>query len=91
MSILNIFLVIDRDISGIPLVAGGVKAGRGNIWIDASSFSEGNHDVVLYAVNDLGFVSNPTHLAILVVPLPKPSNPGSRGLGTRAIAGIAIG
>jgi hypothetical protein len=45
----------------------------------------------LYAVNDLGFVSNPTHLAISVVPLPKPSNSGSRGLGTRAIAGIAIG
>jgi hypothetical protein len=41
-SILNLFLVVGRDISGIVLVASEVKTGRSRISIDASLFSRGH-------------------------------------------------
>jgi hypothetical protein len=55
-------------------VAADSTVGGYNVTINVSGIAAGNHTIYLYAVNDLGFVSNPVDFAVEV--LPGPRTPG---------------
>jgi hypothetical protein len=91
---ISIYLVVDQDIAGITVVEANAKAGSNNISIDSSAFPPGKRFLWFYAVNELGFVSNPVDLRVLVVPVSQtPTLPeqAARSLSSGAIAAIVIG
>jgi hypothetical protein len=70
-SILKIFLVVDNDVSGITLVAVDWSPSapiEAEVGLDAYSLTPAMHSLLFYAVNDIGFVSNPFLPPIVVIP-----------------------
>jgi hypothetical protein len=59
-SMLRILAVVDDDVSDIDVVAAELSPGSYTISIQLSRYSISGvpHNIVFYAVNDVGFVSN---------------------------------
>jgi hypothetical protein len=85
-AVLSIYLVLGQDVAGITLIASNLAPGTHAVLTTAKSAPT----LWLYAVNDLGFVSDPGEVFITGTAVPEPPNAGGGRLSTGAIVGIAL-
>jgi hypothetical protein len=70
-------MVVDNDIAGIALVASDVVPGASDQIVSLSGYpvTSGSHDFAFYAVNPLGWISQPASSTVFVVPAPATTLP----------------
>jgi hypothetical protein len=72
-----IFMVVDSDVAGIALVASDVVPGTSDQVASLREYpvTSGSHDFAFYAVNRLGWISEPASSNVFVVPAPATTLP----------------